>query len=256
MNAPTNDTGQTTKDFDNARRFPDTFILLHLAISRGLYEKNKRNGVYKASPQTKEGVLGIERKYSPESEDFLFRLQKGGHPYGWDKREKYQPRNKNHIDSMMKDSKTRLFRFTLDDEEIGFCLVTGLPPHKETSQNTQGISKEQAIDMFRDNRQLSSNTSAIEINKIALYPEFTNKGYGNYFLAKLLDILIIEEQNDIVYLNTRDTNHDGVPRFYYRNGVEVFTQENLISDLIEGDAPEWEVKTTSDPTPNDQPNLD
>ena len=76
------------------------------------------------------------------------------------------------------------------------------------------------------------NSTAIEIYKIGLYPEHTNKGYGSKYLNMMLEILFNESNRDIVYLNTRDTNHAGVINFYKVNGVDVFHTETLNSDIV------------------------
>jgi ribosomal protein S18 acetylase RimI-like enzyme len=202
------------------------FVKCHLAISRGEYDQ-----IYKArnARAYTNDSLGMVEVIDPTSDQFLDHLRKVGHLYGWDRRQKYQPENCPALDAMMTKPETRLFIFKLKGQDVGFCLTAGI---ESDLQQTQGHSKDEIINHFRIQRRLPANSRPIEILKIGLYDEFTGQGHGNAYLAKMLEILFDRGHYDIVYLNTRDTNHQGVLRFYARNGIDVFFEESLPNDLV------------------------
>lgn len=70
----------------------------------------------------------------------------------------------------------------------------------------------------------------VEIYKVGLFPEYTGRQYGRYFLPAVFEELF--RTNDNIYLNTRSTNHAGVIPFYNGLGMHVFAQETLPNDLL------------------------
>ncbi len=204
-----------------------TYLKSHLAISLGEYDQVHGNGNKRRAEGTK-GNLRMVEVFDPTTEVFLHHLQKVGSRYGWDRREEYQPENHAALDKMMAHQKTRLFEFLMEDKRMGFCLVTAIDQHSK---------KDEIIDRFKQQRRLPANSDAIEINKFGLYDEFTGKGYGEFFLSKTLKILLEREKHGIVYLDTRDTNHRGVIKFYARLGIDVFFQEELPNDQVDNTPP-------------------
>ena len=204
-----------------------TFTKYHLAMHRGAYEQTYLN-IRRALGRTPANLRMVEI-LEPTSEDFLYQLQRVGKQYGWDKRRKYQPEHRAELDEMIARPDTRLYIFKVDSQDAGFCLMTGIVPPKTQSQ---GIVKEDALNIFRKMNNVARDAKPVEIYKIGLYDEFTGKGLGNFFLGKILHLSFEREKKDIVYLDTRDTNHRGVLDFYARNGMGVFFTERLNSDLI------------------------
>lgn len=201
-----------------------TFVKSHLAISSGEYDQVHRIRNQRIIESNKSN-LRMKELIDATADDFLYHLQHVGHIYGWDKRKKYQPENRAELDKTMMHEKTRLYEFLVNGEAAGFCLTTAIE-HDE--------KKIETIDRFKQQRRLPANSTAIEIDKFGLYDEFTGKGYGDFFLAKMLKILLERDKYGIVYLDTRDTNHRGVLNFYSDHGIDVFFQEELANDLIEG----------------------
>lgn len=217
-----------TNDFnkDVSRSYLDPkFTKQHLAISRGEYDQ-----VFKSRNKYAYGRLkgyGISERHFPTVEQFLEQVKKVGKKYGWDKRTDYLPENHEKIRSLLSKNDTRMFIFTKDEDEVGFCLTSAIDPEYQS----QGRPKAEIINQFKSSRRLPSKDEAIEINKIGLYDEFTRQGHGNVYLAQMMHILFEKTGYDIVYLDTRDTNHKGVLSFYAKNGISVFFEEILDSDI-------------------------
>ena len=210
-----------------------TFIKSHLAISRGEYDQVHRTRNIRII--TGKSDMRMREVIDATTEDFLYHLQRVGHKYGWDKRKQYQPENQPQLDKMMAKEGTRLYEFLINGKPAGFCLTTSI--------DNDDSKKIEIIDRFRQQRRLPANFNAIEINKFGLYDEFTGKGYGDYFLAKMLRILLERDKYGIVYLDTRDTNHKGVLNFYSDHGIDVFFAEELPNDQIDGVPPEHQPPT-------------
>lgn len=227
----------------------DKFTKHHLAMSKGEYDQvyHSKNGI------TNNDGLSMIEIIDPKAEDFLYYLHRVGNLYGWHLRKEFQETNKPYIEQVMAQEETRLYVFKKrvseaqdngeppEDKTVGFCLMTAIPPLPEDVAKPvfegEGANSLEAVDRFKMSRRLEANSRAIEINKIGLFDEYTGKGYGNFFLAKILDIQFNREGHNIVYLNTRDTNHAGVGKFYQKNGIDNFYSETLFNDLVD-DAPE------------------
>jgi ribosomal protein S18 acetylase RimI-like enzyme len=200
-----------------------------MGISHGLFDhKSASRCAQIIQRNTDKSLL---QDLEPTAEKFLHLLQQVGSDYGWDKRKEYQPDNMAAIDRMVRDPGTRLFVFDIAGKRAGFCLVTEIKP--EQGQHAQGMSKTDALNQYKMQQSLPNNSKAVEIHKFGLFDEFTGKGHGHYFLAKILKELFMNGGYDIVYLDTRDTNHAGVQSFYAANGIYPFLTEILENDLVE-----------------------
>ncbi|MCB1783066.1 MAG: GNAT family N-acetyltransferase [Alphaproteobacteria bacterium] len=212
-----------------------TFVKYHLAIDAQAFYRNLEGGMYPAltSPnnQYPGSHLQLSQVLEPKAEDFLYYLQRVGGKYGWDKRKKYQKDNMDAVRAFVERPGTCLYVFAIDGKQAGFALVTRIDNNHEQQPLEKGIMKPQAIETYRQQKGLPDGYSPVEIYKIGLFDEFTNQGYGNYFLQRLMKTLF-EKGKGIVYLDTRDTNHEGVLRFYAQNGVDVFYQEELSRDVV------------------------
>lgn len=220
----------------------DTFTKQHVAIHRGRFEESQEADLYLNNPETPEGRLRMSEVINPTVEEFLYHLQRVGSEYGWDRRKKYQPGNREYLDRLLGKDGTRLFLFQINGsgreaKDIGFCLVTPVTEEEgfKTKSYKTGAPKQELVGKYRAMHHLPHRMAdnAIEIYKFGLYPEATGKGYGNYYLGEMLRILIERDGFDIVYLDTRDTNHGGVVKFYKQNGMEHFFEELMPSDLVE-----------------------
>ncbi|MCK6417630.1 MAG: GNAT family N-acetyltransferase [Alphaproteobacteria bacterium] len=218
----------------------EEFKLLHLAISRGQREA-RRSKIAQGDPPP--AFLRMIRVTDATADDFLHHLQRVGAKYGWDRRRKYQDSNKPALEEMMRKPETRLYIFLVSNQPAGFCLITpidGMPSLDH--EQRQGLEKTAVIDEFKKKHRLTADSRAIEINKIGLYDEFTGKNYGDVFLEKIFTELFEKEgKYDIIYLDTRDTNHPGVPGFYRAHGMRLIRTEHLQSDLVPPEtAPTWQ----------------
>jgi GNAT superfamily N-acetyltransferase len=86
-----------------------------------------------------------------------------------------------------------------------------------------GISVGYSVTQFT-----STSRTEAQIHDFGLFPENTGRGYGSYFLARL--ILRLEEASSTlnrIFLTTRSTNGPGVPVFYGRFGFRVSKVEHL-----------------------------
>jgi len=217
------------------------FIKSHLAAYRGDFEHGDQvKAAHRSNP---DRSLRVTVMVDPTVDDFLYHLQRVGRPYGWDKRKKYQTENKEHLKTMIRDNETILYVFqkytgkNTDSgersyESIGFCLVAGINEHNKTRIHGQGIKKQDAVDKYKKIKKIPSNAKPIEIYKFGLYDEFTGKGHGHYCLTKVMQELLMKRNYDIVYLDTRDTNHAGVIPFYEGHQFDNFYSEQLSSDLV------------------------
>lgn len=249
-----------TEDFDRAAKKSTPAVPLnagrftkyHLLIDQGEYDQIYRPIMIQrcSNPTASFRMMEV---LDATSDDFLYNLQRVGHLYGWDRRKKYQPENKGYIDELMGRDSTRMFIFQVDGEDAGFCVVTNVA---NPEQQTQGAKKEDILESYKRSHRLPARSQAVEIYKIGLYDEYTGKGFGNFLLAKVLHQLFTKAGNDIVYLDTRDTNHAGVLKFYQQNGINVHLQEDLISDLVEGPTHEWHASEDQDEKIVEVPNGD
>jgi hypothetical protein len=223
----------------------ETYTLFHIALSRGAYEHIAPKSKEKFNAAAMGAQLRMVQVLEPTCDDFLHHLQRVGAKYGWDRRKKYQEANKPALEAMMQDSETKLYIFFVNNTPAGFCLVTAINDKPSLEQTErQGLSKNKVVNIFKSQKDLTLDTMAVEINKFGLYDEFTGKGYGDIFLEKVLNELFTQHKYGIVYLDTRDTNHKGVLKFYKDHHMKVFYEETLVTDLIpEGEVKKWDPAT-------------
>ncbi len=216
-----------------------SFIKYHLAMSVKEYRANIARGLYQDPPSMKPLRKQLLRASQPESSEFLYQLQRVGENYGWHRRHNYQRENMAAVEKMIRGPETQMYIFQVDGREVGFCLITGIReegPDSYTSGPKRGaITKKGALGIFKDQKEISQgdHIRSIEINKIGIYPEFTGRDYGDYFLPRILNSLYETYKYDIVYLDTRSTNPEWVLRFWERHGFVPFHSEELPSDLVD-----------------------
>lgn len=222
----------------------------HLAISHGSFDQIFQKRLEKSLEKHPECRL-IEI-HGPNLDDFLPRLKRVGENYGWHLRKSFQPDNYPNIARVLRSKDTSLFVFQINGEEAGFCLATNI--NHGIDPDPVGITEADAVERFKQQRQLPANSSAIEIHKIGLYDEFTNQDYGKVVLGQVLSVLFNRHNYDIVYLNTRDTNHRGVVDFYRENGIDVYCDEILPNDLVSAEISQKHQPAQSEAPPPPDPN--
>ncbi len=151
-------------------------------------------------------------RVKPDYEDFLESCKKVGDD--WHLRPEHTlPHKVNATRKRLESAKTVMWKFMQDDEEIGFCCAVkdGFDHH---------------IDKFIPR----GSASGAEIYKIGLYEDYTGNKYGYVFLpivmGDLFEGLAVDKNkklkafpgSDIIYLNTRSTNHIDSAPFYLSQG--------------------------------------
>lgn len=207
-----------------------SFVKVHLAMTRTRHLANVENNVYPILDRDIMPDLSIRAEDAPSYKDLQDLIKKVGKPYGWDRRAEYHnPESIKNITEKLEQPSSRRFSFWSGSKEVGGVIVANVEP------NIRGIFEkaisegEEPIDI---NPEWAEKT--IEIYKIGLLPEHTNRGWGKHFVSKILTRLFNEVPPlEVVYLNTRSTNHSGVLSFYTGLKMDVIHARSYPDDLIE-----------------------
>ncbi len=184
-----------------------TFDNYHFTIDRAGFATAAAEGLYGA-PQ---GALAIE-EIAPTYDAFIAVLDRFGGPWGWNRRPRYA--DEDGVRARLAEPETRLFVFREADAVIGYCLVGGV--------------KQSLKERFWESAHA---TRVVETENIALDHTLTGGGRGRYFLEHILRDLLA--RYDAVWLMSRSSNHEGVPRFYEAMGMtRAATERSLPEDLI------------------------
>ena len=152
------------------------------------------------------------KEIKPDYDILQLLIRLVGEKYQWHLRDEYHNNAKlDQIEDVLKQPESRLFLYKHNRAIVGFCCVANVEPNLTARFN------------------LKSNDT-IEIYKVGLFDEHTNKGWGKFFLTKTIEKLL--KNYDTVYLNTRSTNHAGVRGFYEKLGMECIGVEEQKDDLI------------------------
>lgn len=227
----------------------DRYTKLHLGITKDTFEGlNGNTERLEPLPDDFE-LMERGRVASPtkKAEMFLERLRRGGGPFGWDAREKYQDENISALaDHIAEDEHSRLFDFMSNGEHVGFCKISGINISWQRQSFEKGLNKHDAVMHFMKQENQSGFPRPIEIDKIAIFPEFMSNGHGSVALPNMMRLIFqeLKENYNVIYLDTRDTNPVGTEQFYARMGVRAFCFEVLPNDLTR--EIEWPPKFGSD----------
>ena len=197
-----------------------SFTKYHLAISKDLYLQKQAENLY-INPLPSHEMNILETK--PDYGMFSLLLERTGGPWGWTRRPRYAEGNRQSILKLLGAPETRLFLLRDQQDIVGYCL-TAAPSFQNDLRK-------------KFNQYAVSDHNVIEIENFGLFPEYTGKGYGRYFLPTLFEELL--KDHDTVYLSTRGTNHPRVVPFYESLGMRVIHQETLPDDLIPSHRPQW-----------------
>jgi len=166
---------------------------------------------FTATPKDDSGELSIVRE-KPDINLLLDYILKVGEDSKWDKRTVYHdPDYINDLKDRIEKTRSSLFLFKKGDETVGFC---------------QALESEGMSGHFNT----KSGAMAAEIYKVGLFPEHCGKGLGNFYVSSVLAELF--KENEVVYLNTRDTNKVNSVPFYERLGMKVVGEEDRSDDYI------------------------
>lgn len=172
------------------------FTNYHLAISKEQYLKQ----AYQF--QSGLNIQETERDFKT----YYNLLQRVGGPWGWDRRPKYYAEMES-LKERVYNKGSHLFLLNNFNTAVGYCFA-----------------------IKRNDLTSTFNRHAVtEIENFGLFLEHTGKGYGRTFLPLVFEKLF--EENDLVYLTTRSTNHAKVVPFYTSLGMQVIKTEELEDDL-------------------------
>lgn len=241
----------------------DQFEIHHYGIAKGEYEQASKNRNNKAI--SKRPDLFVDRRLKPSTDLFLKFVEKVGKPYGWDLREEFaNSSNRPYLDKLMKQPTSHFLIFKQEtegennlgehnSETVGFCLLTSIPAIQVIDatalNNVSQIDMLDSVERFKLAARQPSDATAIEINKIGLFPEHTNKELGQIFLAHVLNYAFETSNANMVVLNTRTTNHRGVNSFYTGNGLIDYHSEKIRNDLVNREQPTANQNASSHPAP-------
>lgn len=204
-----------------------TFLRYDLTLTRKQHHDNIVNGGYPRQGPGDEPVLHIRREDVPSYRDLKAILEKVGGPYGWDRRKEYQdPANIDRLKQCLRQPESARYSFWAGNEVVGGAIVANIE---------EGLSRIYRLAREKGAKDVDPSMAArsIEIYKIGLFPEHTDKGWGRHFLPQLLMQLFNNENKpEVVYLNTRSTNHTGVLKFYMEFNMNVIHAQSHQDDLL------------------------
>ncbi len=205
-----------------------SFVKLDLAITRAMHLVNIERGVYPVLDPDLDPVLTIRQEDIPTFNDLKILLEKVGRPYGWHlRREYHQPKSVAEISEVLKDPRSRRYSFWSGNKEVGGTIIANV--EKDVGRIFEKAHDNDGVPIIEP--ALAAKT--IEIYKIGLFPEYTKRGWGKHFLPQVLTALFNHESKpEVVYLNTRNTNHNGVIGFYTGFNMNVIHGRSLPNDLI------------------------
>lgn len=208
----------------------DRFIRYDLAITRDVHMSNLVKGLYPSLDLEVDPNLHIKEESVPDFSDLAKLLLKVGKPYGWHLRKEY------HSDESVARISERLrsvppasrYSFWCNQREVGGAIIANVEPNiGSIFQRSLNENNVPFIDP-----SLASRT--VEIYKIGISPDYTKRGWGKFFLPQLLTSLFQKSADtEVVYLNTRDTNHTGVIKFYRGFNMNVINATDRQNDLID-----------------------
>lgn len=211
------------------------YIKYHLAITRAMHEANKAHGVYPELDPDYDPALVVEDTSPPTMDDLRLILEKVGGPYGWDRRrEMHEPASLEHIETKLNESSARSYAFVCGTKPVGGAIIANV---QKSVADIFRVSADPALrhDIPEGIHLLSPLDAerTVEVYKIGLFPEFTRRGWGKHFFPQMLDKIFENPDVDVVYLNTRNTNHGGVIKFYRDMSMNVIHAQEYPDDLID-----------------------
>lgn len=235
----------------------NNFERFDLVITHAMHEANKVNGVYAANlPDPDIYKLEIVNEGIPSFKDLQDLIAKVGGKYGWDRRKEYHDTpSKEQIEKILQAEESRRFSFNANGKEVGGVIVANVEPLKRLKSTFSRVSKEAPLQYADLAGDVASNT--LEVYKIGLEDRYTGMRLGKFFFGELLGTLFKDddkagwpgEKPKAVYLNTRNTNHDGVLRFYKAFNMNVINALTHANDLLTQE----QIDQLENPLPSKEP---
>ena len=204
-----------------------TFLRYDLAITRAQHHNNIVGHVYPRQAPGDEPVLHIRREDVPNYRDLKMILERVGGPYQWDRRREYHdPANIEKLKEKLAQPGSARYSFRAGNEVVGGVIIANV---EEDLAKIYRLARDKgATDVTP-----AMAAKSIEIYKIGLFPEHTKQGWGRHFLGQVLTDQFNSAQNpEVVYLNTRSTNHDGVLGFYMQFNMNVIHAQSYPDDIL------------------------
>ncbi len=213
----------------------EKFTKLHLAISKRDFNPDSHliNGREK---EAFPNHLSMSKAIDIDVDKFMHYLHIVGEQYGWPFREEYSEQHHDKLQAFLNAAGSEFYVFEVDYKPAGFCFVSRIGSPQDYAgrfipDHETGMSKSEAVQMFKHDGHLPNYYTVIEINKVGFSNDYTKKKLGKHFIPRMLQLLMEQGNDSIVYLNTRDTNHPKVIKFYKDLGFNVFATETLESDI-------------------------
>lgn len=216
------------------------FARIDFVITRAVHEANMLNGVYtrRLPNPAIYTTLQLREEETHTFEDLMKLNKFVGEGYGWDRRKQYfESPSKENIKSIIEDKNSRRFSFWAGDVEVGGVVVANVEPLKDLKDIYKSAASR--LPEYKDLKAKTAENT-VEIYKIGLHKDYTGHRLGQYFFTELLKEIFDKsagiagstQRADAVYLNTRDTNHSGVPRFYERMNMNRIYSLTHPDDLL------------------------
>lgn len=242
----------------------DNFIESHLAITRETYERAKAEGLY-AKPQSTDAPMEIKVHETLREEDLWKILLMVGAPYNWHLRDQYNnPVKLERILAAFDDPRARFVEFKVNGVTVGGTVLANVQEREKVNnvRSLYRVHEDQSADnMAERNVTADDASSAGEIYKIGFIDgqswgqeNHTGKKFGPHFLPKVFELMMASPDTEVtsnitetttegvktykglgygnVYLNTRDSNHGGVLRFYSRLRMGFLGGRTRANDLV------------------------
>jgi len=132
-----------------------------------------------------QSKLTLRQICSPSYNEYRDLHDRVGSLYGWDKRERIKDRR--GITNLLSLTGVELWLFLYDAEPIGYSLIT------------------------------CAEDKTVELEDFGFFPEFCNRGYGQFLLSKMLERMKALGMEK-VWLTSRSSNHSKVVPFYQKAG--------------------------------------
>ncbi|GEM_PF-2061615 len=204
------------------------FVRYDLAITKKMHQANILNCTYPVLDPDLDPILRVEPESAPNFKDLQDLVERVGRPYKWHLRQEYNERaSVREITKELKQPTSKRFSFWSGKKEVGGAIIANIEPDVGRIF-AKAHDEKRPIDL-----DPSMADRSIEIYKIGLFPEYTKRGWGRYFLPDLLGKLFDDASKpEVVYLNTRDSNHSGVIKFYTGFNMNVIHARSFPNDLI------------------------
>ncbi|MGH1374775.1 MAG: GNAT family N-acetyltransferase [Alphaproteobacteria bacterium] len=168
-----------------------------------------RREEFSGVPRAREEMSIVEER--PDLSFLMDMIERVGKDSQWSKRAEYfDPGYMSDLKQRVESTSSHLYLFKKSGKTIGFC---------QTLQCQDGV-----VSVDEQGRPVT------EIYKVGLFPEYRGRGMGHFYVAAVLSEIF--KGDNVVYLNTRDSNKVNSVNFYCRMGLNVIGVETKSDDPV------------------------